>query len=77
MGVKFLSWGVNGFRHFCNNIRPVKSPEDIRGLKVRTMENKIHMEAFSALGADPTPMGTGENFILPSSREPWMGWRGR
>ena len=60
VGVKFLSWGVNGFRHFCNNIRPVKSPEDIRGLKVRTMENKIHMEAFSALGADPTPMGTGE-----------------
>ena len=58
--VKFLSWGVNGFRHFCNNVRPVRSPEDMAGMKVRTMENKIHMETFSALGTDPTPMGTGE-----------------
>lgn len=59
-GVKFLSWGVNGFRHFCNNVKPVKSPEDMKGMKIRTMENKIHMETFSALGTDPTPMGTGE-----------------
>lgn len=58
--VKFLSWGVNGFRHFCNNVKPVKSPEDMKGMKVRTMENKIHMETFTALGTDPTPMGTGE-----------------
>ena len=58
--VKFLSWGVNGFRHFCNNVKPVRSPQDMKGMKVRTMENKIHMETFSALGTDPTPMGTGE-----------------
>lgn len=59
-GVKFMSWGVNGFRYLCNSLRPVRHPDDMKGLKLRTIENQIHMEFFTALGASPTPMSAGE-----------------
>ncbi len=59
-GMKVLIWAVNGFRQLTNSKRTIKSPADVAGLKIRTMENKIHMATFSALGADPTPMSTGE-----------------
>ena len=57
-----LSWGDNGFRHLTNSERPVKSPADLDGLSIRTMENEIHIEAFRALGARPTPMAFPEVF---------------
>jgi tripartite ATP-independent transporter DctP family solute receptor len=51
-----LAWSENGFRHITNSQRPVRTPADLDGLKLRTMENKVHMEAFSEMGAAPTPM---------------------
>ncbi|MDT0682317.1 TRAP transporter substrate-binding protein [Roseicyclus sp. F158] len=57
-----LAWGENGFRHVTNNVRPVLAPEDLDGLKMRTMENKVHMAAFTGLGASPTPMAFPELF---------------
>ncbi|WP_108485530.1 TRAP transporter substrate-binding protein [Oceaniglobus ichthyenteri] len=57
-----LAWSENGFRHVTNSQRPVRTPEDLDGLKLRTMENKVHMEAFSDLGAAPTPMAFPELF---------------
>lgn len=62
IGIKGLAWYENGFRHFTNSKRPVNSPADVKGLKLRTMENKIHMALWKALGADPTPMAWGEVF---------------
>lgn len=59
-GVVMLDWAINGFRQLVNSVRPVEHPEDLEGMKVRTMENQIHMETFSALGADPTPMNGSE-----------------
>ena len=59
-GMKVLIWAVNGFRQLTNSKRAIKAPADLAGLKIRTMENKIHMATFAALGADPTPMSTGE-----------------
>ncbi|MGG0716248.1 TRAP transporter substrate-binding protein DctP [Robertmurraya massiliosenegalensis] len=60
--LKLLSWGETGFRHITNNERPIEKPEDLEGLKIRTMENNVHLEAFQELGADPTPMAWGEVF---------------
>ncbi len=57
-----LAWLENGFRHITNNKRPVNSPEDVKGLKLRTMENKVHMEAFKTMGVLPTPMSMAELF---------------
>lgn len=61
-GFKALAWTENGFRHITNSLRPIRTPEDLAGLKIRTMENPIHLEAFEALGAAPTPMSFAELF---------------
>ena len=61
-GLVAISWMENGFRHVTNSKHPIKTPEDLAGLKIRTMENKVHMEAFKALGALPTPMNMNEVF---------------
>lgn len=52
-------WEV-GFRNMTNNVRPVKTPEDMKGLKVRVQESKIKMELIKSLGAIPTPIPFGE-----------------
>ncbi|MGY0398972.1 MAG: TRAP transporter substrate-binding protein [Ostreibacterium sp.] len=57
-----LGYGNFGFRHVTNNIRPITSVEDFKGLKLRTMQNKAHLDAFRALGANPTPMAFSELF---------------
>lgn len=61
-GLVGLAWSENGFRHMTNSKRPVTSPADAEGLKVRTMENKVHMEAFEQMGVHPTPMAFPEVF---------------
>lgn len=59
-GIKGLAWGENGFRHFTNSVRSIKKPDDMKGLKIRTMENPAHMAMVTALGASPTPMAFNE-----------------
>jgi tripartite ATP-independent transporter DctP family solute receptor len=61
-GLVGLAWGENGFRNLTNSVRPIRTPEDSRGLKVRTMENQVHMQAFQQLGVLPTPMAFPELF---------------
>jgi tripartite ATP-independent transporter DctP family solute receptor len=55
-GLTPLAWSEVGFRHLTNSRRPVATVNDVRGLKVRTMENPVHIAAWKALGALPTPM---------------------
>ncbi len=55
-GFKGLSFSENGFRNLTNNKRPVKTPEDIAGLKVRVMSSTMHKIIWQTLGANPTPM---------------------
>lgn len=62
-GVRILAISENGYRHFTNDTRVVKSPADMKGLKVRTMENPAHIEMVKALGADPTPIAFGELYM--------------
>src|SRR5690606_16623834 len=59
-GLVALAWGEQGFRHLTNNVRPVKEPADIKGLKIRTTENPIHIAAFRELGVLATPMAWPE-----------------
>jgi tripartite ATP-independent transporter DctP family solute receptor len=61
-GLVGLVWGENGFRHMTNSKRPIKTPQDASGLKMRTMENKVHMEGYKAFGILPTPMAFTELF---------------
>jgi len=58
--IKALAFWENGFRHLTNNKRPVRKVEDGKGLKIRTMENKVHLAAWKAAGFNPTPMAWGE-----------------
>jgi TRAP-type transport system periplasmic protein len=51
-----MNYWENGFRHLTNNKREVKTLEDIKGLKIRTLESKVHVDTWKTLGANPTPM---------------------
>lgn len=75
-GIKILGWGENGFRHCLNNVRPINSIDDIKGMKLRLAENAIWSDCFTAFGASPTAMafsevytacqqGTVDGFELP------------
>ena len=59
-GFVVLGYQENGMRHVTNSKRPIKSPADLKGLKIRTMENPMHIAFFKELGANPTPMSWGE-----------------
>ncbi len=61
-GLIALTWGENGFRHMTNNKVEIKTPADAAGLKMRTMENKVHMEGYKTFGILPTPMAVTELF---------------
>ncbi|MFO1243997.1 MAG: TRAP transporter substrate-binding protein [Ramlibacter sp.] len=61
-GFKALAWAENGFRHMTNSKRAVNSPDDLKGLKMRTMENPVHVTAYKGLGIVTTPMAFPEVF---------------
>ncbi|MDK2789439.1 MAG: TRAP-type transport system periplasmic protein, partial [Epulopiscium sp.] len=61
-GLINLAWWENGFRHLTNSVREVKTPADLKGLKIRTMENNFHLAAWRAMGANPSPMSWSEVF---------------
>lgn len=61
-GLIGLAYWENGYRHLTNDVREVRTPADMNGLKIRTMENEVHLDFFRALGANPTPMPFGELF---------------
>jgi TRAP-type transport system periplasmic protein len=61
-GIQALAWAENGFRHMTNNKRAITSASDAAGLKMRTMENKVHMDGYKTFGILPTPMAFPEVF---------------
>ena len=62
-GLKALAWAENGFRHMTNSKRAINGPDDLKGLKMRTMENPVHIQAYKGFGINPTPMAFTEVFI--------------
>jgi tripartite ATP-independent transporter DctP family solute receptor len=61
--IKFLAWWEVGFRCLANNKRPINSPEDVAGLRLRVMSNEIHQALFATLGADPVPMSLSDAYV--------------
>lgn len=61
-GIKALGIWENGFRELTNNGKKISTPADLAGMKIRTMENAVHMATYTALGATPTAMAWGEIF---------------
>jgi tripartite ATP-independent transporter DctP family solute receptor len=59
-GLVGLGWLELGVRNVTNNVRPIAKPEDLEGIKLRTMKVPAHVATFEALGANPTPMNFGE-----------------
>lgn len=62
-GLIVLSWAENGIRHMTAN-KPIRTPSDLKGLKLRVQPIKIHLEVFKALGAAAAPMAWTD---LPSA----------
>lgn len=57
--INLAFWEV-GFRHFTNNVKPIKTPADLKGLKIRVQESKVWMELIKTLGGIPAPVSFGE-----------------
>jgi tripartite ATP-independent transporter DctP family solute receptor len=58
--ITIVSSAELGFRHITNNTGPITKPDDLKNMKLRTMENPIHVKAFRLLGANPTPVAFSE-----------------
>lgn len=77
VGIKGLVYWENGYRHLTNSVRAVHTPDDVGGMKVRTMENPMHLDAWRSMGANPTPMAFGELFsamqqgVVDGQENPW------
>jgi tripartite ATP-independent transporter DctP family solute receptor len=59
-GIKILAWFDNGYRNVFNKVRPVVTPEDMAGLKIRVMESPLMVNTVNAMGGSATPMSYSE-----------------
>ena len=66
-GLKGLAYAERGFRNVTNSVHPVASAEDLKGLKLRVMENAIYTATFNALGVNAVPMAWTE--ALPAMQQ--------
>ncbi|MCK9363225.1 MAG: DctP family TRAP transporter solute-binding subunit [Syntrophales bacterium] len=55
-GFIFIGYTENEFRDMTNSKRPIKNPEDLKGLKMRVLEAPMMIDTFKALGTNPTPL---------------------
>jgi tripartite ATP-independent transporter DctP family solute receptor len=61
-GYEILAVWENGFRHITNNVRPIETPEDLQGIKLRVPSGEWRVKMFQAYAANPTPMAFSEVF---------------
>jgi len=61
-GIRILAALNRGPRNLTTKNKAVKVPADLKGLKIRTIQNPVHIEAWKTLGANPVPMAFGEVF---------------
>jgi TRAP-type transport system periplasmic protein len=61
-GLKVIAVWENGYRHITNSKRPINSPADLQGIKLRVPEGKWRVKMFQAYGANPSPMKFSEVF---------------
>ena len=60
--VEVLGWATDGARNYWNGKRLIRSPDDMKGLKMRTQPSKIQRDTYTALGAIPTPISFSETY---------------
>jgi tripartite ATP-independent transporter DctP family solute receptor len=60
VGVKSLGFGEAGFRHLITNKNGVKNIDDLKGMKIRVIENPMYLSTYQVLGANPVPMAWSE-----------------
>lgn len=65
-GYVVLAWWDNGIRKITHVSKPIRNPDDIKGMKIRTPQSQVTIDAFTALGANPAPLAFSE---LPSALE--------
>jgi len=65
-GIRVLAYWENGLRHTTNSKKPIEKPEDLKGMKIRTPENKMTISIFKALGANPAPLTYSELYLALS-----------
>src|SRR5258706_6302636 len=58
--VRVLGFWDNGFRHLSNRVRPIRTPADCRGIRIRTQMSELHGEVFRALGFEPVAVDIKE-----------------
>lgn len=59
-GVLLLTYILPGIRSIFNNVRPINTLEDVKGLKIRSMQSPVYLDMFKAMGMLPTPMPSSE-----------------
>jgi tripartite ATP-independent transporter DctP family solute receptor len=62
-GYKLIGVWENGFRQITNNVKPIVTPDDLQGIKLRTPRGVWRVKMFEAYGANPTPMAFSEVFV--------------
>ncbi|KGQ45823.1 TRAP transporter substrate-binding protein [Gallibacterium anatis] len=67
-GLKGLAFWEVGFRSMTNSKHPIHTPEDVKGLKIRTNQNPMYVKAFQLLGANPVPMPLSELYTALETR---------
>lgn len=60
MGYRVLGYFENGFRHISNRLRPIRTIDDLRGMRIRVLPSEVHARTFELLGADPQAMDLSE-----------------
>lgn len=65
-GIRLLAYWDNGLRHITNSKRPIEQPADLKGMKIRTPEDKMTLSIFKALGANPAPLAFPELYLALS-----------
>jgi tripartite ATP-independent transporter DctP family solute receptor len=62
-GYKVVGFWENGIRHITNNVKPINTPADLKGVKIRTPKSTWRVKMFTEWGANPTPMAFSEVFV--------------
>lgn len=65
-GIRVLAYWENGLRQITNSKRPIETPVDLNGIKIRTPENKMTLDIFKSLGASPAPLAFSELYMALS-----------
>jgi C4-dicarboxylate-binding protein DctP len=63
-GIRTLALSENGFRNITNNVREIRTPDDMRGLKMRTMQSQVYVNFMQSMGASATPISFPE--LIPA-----------